>query len=208
MTDFVVPVNPAIFDPLLTGPMNIDGRNIVKYLPDEIDTLYNSIMGYLKINTAHVVPEAMFKTGPRDKSIVFKYPDRDNLVGRIIVNLGPDDNFTLDTVDPSSGRVVDRKEITLIQKAGIFLPEPEYSGRNIVLHKETKRKLLRWVNGKQIYQASLRKKDHRSVIAVICLFINEESALLNQTVGPANTDMGNMGSELAKFDPIGNIERI
>lgn len=158
----------------------LNGKNEVKYfndIPLAISANVNSILDYLQIPKDMVIPDVTIKTGGRQEKIIFDHPEGEDYLMRILVNLGPDDNFRL--YKETKNKMMAFEEFTLLNGNGVPLNK-ELNEHHIVLPNYTKKNIIR--NGKKV--CTLRRSDHVSMVLVITLWINTSYKVEKEEIGP------------------------
>ena len=162
-----------------------------KEIPSFLEKTYESIMGYLKLPKENFIPEIEIKLGGRTDAIFFGHKESDDLVGRILINLGPDDLFRLSKVETKKSRSYD--EIFLEQMGGQYLGG-DYSKHDLILMGNPRRELLvyekkfnlkrqPYIATKKVFR--IRPSGHVSIVMVISLWVNYERKVETETVeGP------------------------
>lgn len=183
--------------------MSMKGESEIRFyneIPKFVDDTYKYIMEWFRFNVDEFKPEFLVKIGGRTDTVVFKCKDNaeglnpEDKIGRIFVNLGPDDNFRLSKVTgtiPSKDKAKPPKEIRefdeffLAHNNGRFYSEA-YNSHDIILYGNPRRYLIQreksvnskkqvWFKESKVYR--IRPDSHVTVMMVINLWINMDLKL-------------------------------
>jgi hypothetical protein len=160
-----------------------------KDLPKFVSDVYENILQQLGMNSDNLIPEVIIKLGYRTDSIMIRHNPDPDIVGRFVMNMGPDENIRLSKI--ISGKHNRQHEDVLIHAFNGFFLDESYNSHDVILSGNPRRVIdvfERSVSSRgkptvvKRQVTRIRPSNHVSVITVINLTVNMESKLANEVI--------------------------
>lgn len=160
-----------------------------KDLPKFVFDTYDSILKQVNMDADNFIPDVTIKLGHRTDSIMIRHNPDPDIIGKFVLNMGPDENIRLSKII-SGKHNRQHEDVSMQAFTGFFLDE-SYNSHDVILSGNPRRVIDTFersvssrgkptVVKRQVTR--IRPSNHVSVIMVINLMVNMESILANEVI--------------------------